>query len=161
MIFQFVRSPLRALIIGVTALSMATSSQPAVAASQVAVDFTVHETLSVTTGSMISSDIPGCATATVATIGPTVSTSGKYTSFTGTKVINCGSGNTINVRFRARTLRCEATDMGTWKVTRGTGTFAGAKGQGELVGAYTLGRGAGTFCEYDGINDHYTGKMKL
>ena len=90
-----------------------------------------------------------------------MTTTGPLTNFSGTKVFDCGAGNSFTLKYRATTSDCRSTDSGNWKLIGGTGIFADAKGHGRLVGTHTLGDGTGTFCDNDGIDDHYTGKIKL
>lgn len=135
---------------------------PASAESPEAVDFTVSETKAGGPGTLIESDIEGCSTlATVETLDPSVTTTGAVITFAGTKIVDCGEGNTFTLTFRARVTGCSSTDFGTWRLVDGTGSFAGAKGQGQLLGTYTYEDGPGTQCENDGIDDRYTGKIKL
>lgn len=155
----FRSSRLLAAVLPLSLLCGVAATVPGTAA-EVSVDFTVHESFQpAISGRMTSSDIEGCSVAKVTTLDPVVNTTGNTTTFTGTKVINCGDGNSFNLRYKAKTSNCDKTDSGTWKVTRGAGIFATAKGEGKLVGTHTLGSGFGTFCEKDGINDHYTGKL--
>ena len=166
MTFRFTRLLHQTLLSGAICCASGAIAYPAVAAPQVSVDFTVQEKLgsapgTVAPGKLKSSDISGCLSGTVATIGAKASVDGDSSIFTGTKVITCGSGDTLTLTYRARTSRCAAADSGTWKVTGGTGIFATAKGQGQLTGRFRLGTGAGTFCKSDGIDDHYTGKLQL
>jgi hypothetical protein len=137
--------------------AMVLSGQPTVAA-QVSVDFTVREILG-TQGKIIQGNLEGCAGATVWTVNPGKSQNGPITTFNGSKKIDCGGGNTLTLIFRAKTSECLPTDEGAWKVASGTGLFASAEGQGKLVGTYFLGDGPGTFCNMDGIDDRYTGKL--
>lgn len=163
--FRTTQRFLRALVVAATAVgTMAAGAAPATAAPPTAVDFTVDESLPLgTPGDLISSDVPGCAAgaATVATPTATRTDSGPIAQFQGTKIFDCGGGNTFTLTFRVASSECSETDSGTWKLVGGTGVFAGAKGHGSLVGTYTLGAGIGTFCDNDGILDHYTGKLKL
>jgi hypothetical protein len=153
---------LRALAAAAILTGAVAMTSPVSAAPPTAVDFTVRESLPAgTPGVMISSDIAGCATATVATIDASRVDKGPITTFRGTKVIDCGGGDTFSLTFRARVRGCSPTDHGTWKVIAGTGAFSGAKGHGQLVGSYRYDGGAGTSCLTDGIDDHYTGRLKL
>ena len=129
------------------------------AAQPVSVDFTVQETLLVTTGKTIESNIENCMTAKVKTTGVSITESDGVSTFSGNKRLDCGAGNTFTIHFSAKSVGCQKTDVGTWKVTKGTGVFASTTGEGKLVGTYTLGNGAGTYCKNDGIEDHYTGKL--
>lgn len=154
----------RALVVGSILVGMVALATPAWAAPPIAVDFTVSEALPVgAAGDLIDSDVPGCAPAlgSVATTSATRTDTGPLTRFEGTKVIDCGGGNSFTLTFRATASGCSSTDSGIWKLVGGTGIFLGAKGHGSLVGTYTLGGGPGTFCDNDGIDDHYTGKIKL
>jgi hypothetical protein len=137
---------------------MVLSAQPSLAA-QVSVDFTVHE-IPGTQGKIIQGNLEGCAGGTVSTLNPGMTQNGPNATFNGTKLIDCGAGNTLTLIFRAKTSECLPTDEGAWKVASGTGLFASAEGQGKLVGTYFLGNGPGTYCNKDGIDDHYTGKLK-
>lgn len=155
----------RAFVAAAVALGTLATATPAAAAPPIAVDFTVSESLPVgTPGDLIISDVPGCAApapASVTTLTAARTDSGPVVRFTGTKVFDCGGGNTFTLSFRAATSACEPTDSGTWKLINGTGSFEGAKGHGKLVGTYTLGGGPGTLCTNDGIDDRYTGRIKL
>jgi hypothetical protein len=139
--------------------AMVLSAQPS-AAAQMLVDFTVHETNPNTQGEIIQGQLEGCPEPTVWTLNPGSSQSGPIMSFNGSKKIDCGDGNSLTIAFKVRTSECRPTAEGAWKVASGTGLFASAEGQGKLVGTYTLGNGSGTFCNKDGINDHYTGKLQ-
>lgn len=148
------------------ALTMITGTlalaQPASAAPPVAVDFTVSETLPLgTPGTLTSSDIPGCPAATVTTFPELATTAGPVSRFVGTKVFDCGGGDTFTLRYDARVIGCAPTDDGRWNLLDGTGAFAGASGRGSLVGTYTLGDGPGDACSNDGIDDRYTGRIQF
>lgn len=159
------RNTVRGFVAGAIALGALATATPASAAPPIAVDFTVSESLPVgTPGDLIVSDVPGCAApapASVTTPSATRTDSGPVVRFTGTKVVDCGGGDTFTLSFRASVSACDLTDSGRWKLVDGTGVFEGAKGNGRLVGTYTLGGGAGDFCDNDGIDDRYTGKIKL
>lgn len=148
------------LMVGMVAAEVA----PASAAPPTSVDFTVNESLPVgSPGDLVISDIDGCPAGvdSVVTSATTQTDTGPLTTFRGTKIVDCGEGDSFSLTFRATSSACSSTDSGTWKLTGGTGIFAGAKGHGSLIGTYTLLDGAGTFCDNDGINDRYTGKIKL
>jgi len=153
----------KALLAGALVVGTASVGSTASAAPPTAVDFTVSETLPLAApGVMIASDVPGCPNATVATSPTSATTSGPVTRFTGTKDFDCGGGNSFTLTYRASVRGCATTDSGRWKITGGTGVFAGAKGSGALVGTYwTTGGGPGDACVNDGIDDRYTGKIKL
>ncbi len=153
---------LRSIVVAAIVAGASAFAAPVEAAAPTDVDFTIREVLPVgTPGVMIASDIAVCPSAAVATIGATRTDSGPVSTFRGTKVIDCGGGDTFSVEFRASVTGCSSTDSGTWKVIDGTGVFTGAKGHGKLVGSYRFDGGAGTFCMTDGIDDRYTGKLKL
>ena len=134
----------------------------AIAATPVPVDFTVRESLpAAIPGVMIASNLPGCPTATVATVDASRTDIGPVAIFRGRKIFDCGGGDTFTLRFRALSIGCSSIDVGTWRLNGGTGAYAGATGFGLLVGSYRLGGGPGTACLSDGIDDHYTGRLRL
>ncbi len=155
---------IRAFVASTIMFGIISVAAPTSAAPPVSVDFTVHETLPLASpGDLLISNIPNCPAALGSVISSpvTVTTTGPRTHFSGTKVFDCGNGNSFTLEYRASTSECRSTDRGKWKLIDGSGIFAGAKGHGRIVGTYTLGDGTGTFCDNDGIDDHYTGRIKL
>ncbi len=158
---------IRAVVAGVLMVGMVmSSSAPASAAPPISVDFTVFEPLSSEGGPTVgvvvdSDDFLNCLNGSVVTSMTTVTQTGPLTKFQGSKIVDCGGNNTLSLTFRAKASPCSSTDSGTWKITGGTGGFAGAKGHGGLVGTYKLDDGLGTSCDNSGIADRYTGKIKL
>jgi len=140
--------------------AMLAFAQHAAAAELQSVDFTVHETIPLTVGKIVRGHLPGCPHPTVRTIRAGSSQSGTDTTFNGSKKFYCGPGDSLTISFRVKTSSCQSNDAGEWKVTRGTGAFAAAQGQGRLVGTYTLASGPGTFCSNDGVDDRYTGTLQ-
>lgn len=133
----------------------------AVAGEVYNLDFVVHETLPrVTIAKMIRGGMKNCEAASVHSTTAGGSQRGDVFTFKGSKKIDCGSGNTLTLAYKVTTSPCKATDSGIWEVVRGTGIFAAAKGQGDIVGRYTFEGGKGTFCKNDGVDDHYTGKIQ-
>lgn len=154
------RSMVRAMLL-LVATSTLLAAAPSVAAQPTPVDVTVHETIpTLTQGKIVRGHLDACTQVTVKTIRAGSSERGGVTTFNGSKKFDCGGGNTLTLAFSAKTSGCEETDNGSWQVVRGTGRFASARGQGRLVGSYTLGTGPGTFCKFDGIDDHYTGALQ-
>jgi hypothetical protein len=124
------------------------------------VDFTVRETLpTVTQGKIVKGALDGCPSPVIRTTHGGSSQSHGAQVFNGSKKVDCGAGNTLTLAFRVSVSDCDGTNSGVWEVKRGTGIFAKAKGGGKLVGTYTLGNGRGSFCEADGLLDHYTGRL--
>lgn len=156
---------IRAVVAGLLMVGMiSVGAAPASAAPPTSVDFTVNESLPLgSDGDLVSRNNLDCpiSVGSVDTLTVTVTETGPLTHFRGTKVVDCGGSDSFTLTFRATSSACSSTDSGRWKVIGGTGIFAGAKGHGSLVGTYTLGEGPGTFCDNDGIDDHYTGKIKL
>ena len=142
----------------VAATVLGAAALPADAATANRIDLTVAESLPIgSPGSMIVDtglEAFGCLGASVDTPTSSVSVSGPVSTFVGTKSFNC-TGGTLELSFRASTRDCSTTDRGTWRVTGGTGDFAGAHGGGRLIGTYT--GGAGTNCDNTGIDDRYIG----
>lgn len=143
------------------ALGMTLLLTPLSAAQQASsVDLTVHETFSRTRGEVVRGHFDGCERVSIRTLQSGKSQRGGVATFTGSKRIDCGSGDTITLAFKVKTSECSKTNTGTWQVTRGTGQFESARGQGKLVGTYTYGDETGTFCHADGVNDRYTGELQ-
>lgn len=130
---------------------------PAGAAPPTSVDFTIEESLSVTTGTLVGDPIAGCATPIVTTENFRSGGGGSVRTFAGDKVFDCGGGDSFTLRFTARVRDCSATDRGSWRVVAGTGSFDGLRGNGTLVGTYV----GGTSCDATGILDNYTGRFFL
>lgn len=156
-LWTIVAGALLAAVVAIAAPASASASPP------IAVDFTVHEALPIdgTRGVMMISDVAGCGIGSTVDSTGTATFAGPVTIFEGTKVFNCDGDDTFTLTYRARVRGCSATDSGTWKIVDGTGLFAGAKGHGRLVGSYTFEGGTGDACTNDGIDDRYTGKIKL
>lgn len=152
----------RSLLLALASGALLALSQPAAATQVLPVDFAVHETLPSTThGTLVGERPPeGCERAIVTTIRAGRSQRGDVVTFSGSKKLDCGSGDTLTIAFKVSVSGCGASNAGTWQVTRGTGRFASAQGQGKLVGTYTLGTGLGTSCNADGVNDRYTGQLR-
>ena len=88
---------------------------PASAATRTSVDFTVRESLPIgTPGTLIASDVPGCSNATVATVDVTSVETRRLTIFRGTKVLDCGGGDTFSLRFVAVVRGCSSSNFGVW-----------------------------------------------
>lgn len=152
----------RALVAMAIVCGVLSVASPASAAPPSAVDFTVSETLPIgTPGTLIASDIPGCASASVSTADVSVTETRRLTIFRGTKMLDCGAGDTLSLRFVAVVRGCSSTNFGVWRVTGGTGSFDDARGGGTLRGAYQFEGGPGTACENDGVDDRYTGRLRL
>lgn len=147
--------------LGATALVGSVAPSGSVWAAPVAVDATISETLPATTGSLTAGSIPGCATPVVTTTSGATSSFGATTVFRGEKSFDCGGGDGFTLRFVAAVTGCAANDGGLWRVTGGTGTFAGVRGRGVLVGSYTLGGVPADACSADGIDDRYLGVLRL
>src|SRR5215813_2379495 len=81
-------------------------------------------------GTLIQSRVPGCPTATVNSSDIVFFFKGAVGYFTGNHGFDCGGGNTFTVSFIAHHTRDSATNVGTWKVIAGTGSFAGVGGGG-------------------------------
>ncbi len=147
------------LTLSIVGASLAAAA-PASAARPVGVDFTIAETIPVSApGIMVSSNIPDCSTASVQTTSVNSRTIGAVTLFAGTKVIDCGSGDSITLNFRAIVIGCATTDFGGWRAVSGTGVFDGVRGRGLLIGTYQ--GGDGTACTATGIDDRYIGRLHL
>lgn len=144
-------------------LALATFAPTTSAARRTAVSFTVNETLPIgTPGTISDSDLPECAAGTATT--PTVDVYERRlaTVFVGTKVLDCGDGNSLTLRFVAVGRECTATNRGVWHVAEGTGVFDGARGGGLLVGTYVgAGGEPGDFCNNTGVDDRYTGRIRF
>lgn len=151
----------RTVAVAAVACGVTVVIAPAVAAAPASVDFTVRETLPASPTNELIGTIPGCASPTVTTVDASLSQAGPFTVFQGTKVFDCGDEDTFSLTYRAAAFACSSHDWGTWRVVGGTGSFDGVRGSGLLVGTYRLGDGPGTFCEADGIDDRYIGRIKL
>lgn len=130
-------------------------TSPAEAAPPARIDVTVSETLPVTTGSVLGSGF--CAGGTVSTGPVSVTTRRDVTRFSGEKVFDCGSGDTVTISFRARVRGCADSNRGSWRVVDGTGEFEDARGRGRLVGTYV----GGDACTASGVDDRYRGFVRL
>lgn len=150
------RRPLLWAVLGLVAVAAPTLT---FAADVHRLDIVVHETIPATHGVIVRGRIEGCPSASVRTIRAG-SSQRIETSFNGSKKFNCGSGNTLTLAFRVTVSGCSANNKGVWKVTRGTGIFFHAEGEGTLKGSYTSRGGPGTSCNADGIDDHYTGTLE-
>ncbi len=142
---------------------MATFATPASAAPPHGVDFTVSETLPIgTPGVVTDSDVPGGESGTVTTTEVDTIERGGRTVFVGTKIVDCGEGDTFTITFRAAGAECTATNSGRWTLVDGSGAFEDARGRGRLVGSYVAADGTpGDFCENAGVDDRYTGRIRL
>lgn len=157
------RRLVRPLLAGaVVATTLAVPAQVE-AALPVGVDFTVREALPLgTPGVITASDVPSCASGTVDTPTVRVIELRRRTIFFGQKVVDCGAGNTFTMLFSAAAAPCDSTDRGRWLLVSGTGDFEDARGRGRLIGTYFTAPGApGDFCDNDGIDDRYTGRIRL
>ncbi len=159
--FTTIRQMLVAML--ATALSVATFATSASAAPPDRVDFTVSETLPIgTPGVVTDSNVPGCESGTVTTTEVDAIERNRRTTFVGTKVVDCGTGNTFTINFRATGVECAATNSGRWTLVGGTGAFEDARGQGRLVGSYVAADGSpGDFCNNASVDDRYTGRIRL
>ena len=147
------RGALRAgLFVAVVSALAALVATAAFAAPRTQVAFTVQMD-NVGGGTLITSTIPNCATATVGTPEAGWFFHGKVGHFYGQHSFDCGSGNTFTVSYIAHNAGGAVTNTGTWKVVDGTGVFAGLAGNGTLSANGTPG--ATTFL------DIYTGTMLL
>lgn len=144
-------------------LALVTFAPPASAASWASVDFTVNEALPIgTPGTISDSDLSECAAGTVTTPTVDVNELGRVTVYVGTKVLDCGDGNSLTIGFAAAGSECNATNRGLWWVTGGTGVYDGARGGGRLVGTYVAADGGpGDFCDNAGVDDRYTGRIRI
>ena len=138
------------LVASVSALAALVASA-ALAASRTQVAFTVQ--MSGFDGTLITSTIPNCATATIGTPEAEWFFHGKVGHFYGQHSFDCGDGNTFTLSYIAHSAGGAVTNTGTWKVVDGTGVFAGLAGNGTLSANGTPG--ANTFL------DIYTGTMLL
>ena len=149
---------LAVLTAAVLAATLMVAAAPAGAAPPTAVDFTIEETLEVSEGFLKAGDsIPNCESPVVTTENFRLGGGGDVRTFAGDKVFTCASGDTFTLSFNARVRDCSATDSGSWRVTGGTGAFAGLRGNGRLVGTYV----GGNSCGPTGIDDNYTGRFFL
>ena len=144
---------------------LATTLGPASAAPPTRVDFTISESLAVTTGTLTAGSLPGCSGAVTVTTSPvTVSTSGPFTEFAGTKTITCteagGVSGTMTIEFDAKVRLepfCDGANKGSWSVLGGTGVYASATGGGKLNGTYP----GGDSCLAGAVDDRYTGRIRI
>jgi hypothetical protein len=152
---------LRRVLLAAASISMLVAAQPAAAAGAKPVNFTVHETLpTLGVGRIVRGQLTDCPNPAVHTTSSGGSGHGGQMVFKGSKRFDCGGGNSLTLAFRVTTGKCQKTDAGVWKVVRGRGVFASAKGSGRLVGTYMLGNKPGTQCNADGLDDHYTGMLE-
>lgn len=145
-----------AALVGVLAIA-----SPASAASTF-VNLSVDETVPASMpGTIVSSSIPGCSTGTVDTVDASARPFGSDgMQFRGTKIVNCDNGDTLAFTFVARYRSCDSPiDWGRWRIRSGTGSLAGARGGGFLVGNYT--GGSGTACDSTGITDNWLGVLHI
>ena len=63
------------------------------------------------------------------------------------------AGGSLDIHVHASVRPCDPQDRGSWVITGGTGSLAGAHGAGTLVGTYF----PGDSCDAIGIDDHYAG----
>ena len=159
------RTTIRRMVVAMlaAALSLVTFASPASADPPNRVDFTVNESLPIgTPGVVTDSNVPGCATGTVTTTEVDSIVRGRRTTFVGTKVVDCGAGDTFTIAFRATGVECEATNRGRWTLVAGTGAFEDARGRGRLVGSYVAADGTpADFCDNAGVDDNYQGRIHL
>ena len=153
-------------LIGLTAFGATTAIgaiAPATAASAapVTIDATISETIPVTTGALTAGAIPGCAAPVVHTENATASTSGSTTIFRADKRFDCGGGDEFTLRLVAAVSGCATFDVGAWRAVGGTGSFAGVRGRGILIGSYTDGGAPADACSADGIDDRYIGSLRI
>lgn len=144
-----------AVVIGVLAVGAPASAAPSV------VSLSVDEAIPASTpGTIVSSSIPGCSSGTVGTVDASARPFGRDgMQFRGTKIVNCDSGATLTFTYVARYRSCDsAIDWGRWRIGGGTGSLAGARGGGFLVGTYT--GGSGTACNSTGITDNWVGLLR-
>jgi|GEM_PF-5434417 len=104
--------------------------------------------------------VPGCTTLTTTVTdqsGPQHKELGSMDIFTGEKLFDCEGAGTFILEYRATTDLEKPDvwggDVGVWKVTDGTGDFAGAQAHGRLVGT--------AFEDGSGITDAWSGVMTL
>ena len=146
---------LRRVLLAAASISMLVAAQPAAAVGAKPVNFTVHETLpTLGVGRIVRGQLADCPNPAVHTTSSGGSGHGGQMVFNGSKRFDCGGGNSLTLAFRVTTGKCQKTDAGVWKVVRGRGVFASAKGSGRLVGTYMLGNKPGTQCNADGLDDH-------
>jgi hypothetical protein len=152
-----------AAVILTAGLSLAMTGSPASADRPTRVDFTVSETLPLgTPGDLSASDVPGCESGTVTTPDVDTYERGRRTTFTGTKLVDCGDGDSFTMWFAATGVECRETIRGFWVLVGGTGSFDGAWGAGRLTGDYVSATGGqGDFCDNAGVDDRYTGRIRL
>ena len=128
------------------------SAAPAGAASSVKVAF-MAQMDNFGNGTLIQSTVPGCPNATVNTSDVVFFSKRGVAYFTGKHGFDCGGGNTFTVSFIAHHTKTSPTNVGTWKVIGGTGSFAGASGGGTLSATGTPGTNS--------FVDYYTGTMNF
>lgn len=131
------------------------------AALPAVVDVTVAESLPVSRpGQVVANSGLDCDTPNrVRTTSATRSDAGGIATFSGTKVFDCRGRDRLIVDFEVSVDvgSCADTAVGTWTVTGGRGTYAGAIGGGDLIGTYV----DGDACTNSGIDDRYTGAVLL
>ena len=112
-------------------------------------------------GAIVSSNLPNCSNGTVDTFASGATPIGdEGMRFRGTKIVRCASGDTLEFRYVATYLRADSPiDWGRWRVTGGTGVYAGARGGGFLIGNYF--GGSGTASDNAGITDNWIGVIIL
>jgi hypothetical protein len=99
--------------------------------------------------SSVTTDLPGCPTATGVDLRAQVAFPPPHGVFIGIRDFQCGDGTGFVVRLTA-TFTDEGS-TGSWSIVDAYGVLAGLRGSGQLVGTPT-----GT-PEAPGISDHYTG----
>lgn len=131
---------------------------PAAEASPpVPVHFTVAETLPTSVGALVAGAVPGCAAPDVYTDVTAGGTFGATTWFSGTKKLDCGGGDILEIAFEAEVTGCAPSSIGTWFVEGGSGAFTDAWGDGKLTGRYTLDGEPSNACEANAVLDAYDG----
>jgi len=134
----------------VAAGAVTASVAPAGAASSEKVAFMAQMDIG-GNGTLIQSRVPGCPTATVNSSDIVFFFKGNVGHFTGNHGFDCGGGNTFTLSFIAHHTGDSPTNVGTWKVIDGTGSFAGLAGGGTLSATGTAGTNS--------FVDYYTGTM--
>ena len=155
------RRRIRALLVLTLTLGLLVAAAPVLAAPT-GVKLVVEEGFSdPLEGTIVSSSLPGCGSGTVETVSSTSTPFGADgMRFRGTKVVQCGEGNTLKFRYVATYRSCDSPiDWGRWRITGGTGIYDGARGGGFLVGYYT--GGSRTACNSTGITDNWLGAIVL
>ncbi len=149
------------LLVTLAALASALVIATPASAATTFVSLSVDESIPASTpGVIVSSSIPGCPSGTVATENPSSQPFGSDGMvFRGTKIVNCGNGDTLTFTYVARYLSSDSPiDFGRWRIRGGTGSFAGASGGGFLIGNYT--GGSGTATDNTGITDNWFGLLR-